>query len=80
MQVLPNCDGKLLEQVETVMYAMDEMSYQFENNTARQVIEKFFGSFPPCSRQNAPLPTSVIAVKEKLTELCAVWAKRKRNR
>lgn len=47
VQVMPDCDGKLLSDVETVMYAMDEMSYQFENSTARQVIERFFGRFNP---------------------------------
>lgn len=47
VQVLPNCDEKLLSAVETVMYAMDEMSYQFENSTARQVVDRFFGEFHP---------------------------------
>ncbi len=45
VQVMPNCDEKILSQVETVMYAMDEMSYQFENHTAHEVIDKFFGMF-----------------------------------
>lgn len=47
VQVMPGCDTKLLSDVETVMYAMDEMSYQFENSTARQVIDRFFAAFNP---------------------------------
>lgn len=45
VEVMPNCDEQLLSDVETVMYAMDEMSYQFDNSTARQVIERFFNRF-----------------------------------
>jgi len=29
------------------MYAMDEMSYQFDGSTAEQVIKRFFGEFNP---------------------------------
>lgn len=47
VQVMPDCDASLLEQAETVMYAMDEMSYQFDGSTARQVLERFFGEFDP---------------------------------
>ena len=42
VQVLPNCDPQLLFDVETVCYAMDEISYQFESQNAKQVIERFF--------------------------------------
>ena len=42
VQVLPNCDPALLFDVETVCYAMDEISYQFESQDAKQVIERFF--------------------------------------
>lgn len=66
VQVLPNCDGKLLEQVEAVMYAMDEMSYQFENNTARQVIEKFFGSFSPVFTSERPVTYKCNCSKRKI--------------
>ncbi len=45
IEVLPNCSEQLLYDVETIVYAMDEMSYQFEDNTARQVIERFFGKY-----------------------------------
>lgn len=45
VQVMPNCPDDLLYRIETVMYAMDEMSYQFENSTAEQVIRRFFGEF-----------------------------------
>lgn len=47
VQVMPNCDSALLERVETVMYAMDEMSYQFDGSTAKQVVQRFFGEFNP---------------------------------
>ena len=47
VQVLPNVDPDLLSQIETVMYAMDEMSYQFDGSTAREVITRFFGRFNP---------------------------------
>jgi len=47
VQVMPNCDEQLLSKVETVMYAMDEMSYQFDGNSAKDVIMRFFGQFSP---------------------------------
>lgn len=47
VRVLPNCPSELLSKVETIMYAMDEMSFQFKNSTARQVVERFFGEFSP---------------------------------
>lgn len=45
VQVLPGCDPKLLFDIETTLYAMDQMSYQFANSTARQVIERFFACY-----------------------------------
>ena len=45
VQVMPHCPEELLFQLETVMYAMDEMSYQFDGSTAREVISRFFGQF-----------------------------------
>ena len=45
VQVMPNCPEELLFQLETVMYAMDEMSYQFDGSTAKEVISRFFGQF-----------------------------------
>lgn len=45
VQIMPNCPDDLLSRVETVMYAMDEMSYQFDGSTAEQVIRRFFGEF-----------------------------------
>ena len=45
VQVMPNCPEELLFQLETVMYAMDEMSYQFDKSTAKEVISRFFGQF-----------------------------------
>lgn len=47
VQVMPDCPEDLLSRLETVMYAMDEMSYQFDGSTARQVIQRFFGVFNP---------------------------------
>lgn len=47
VQVMPNCPQELLDKIETVMYAMDEMSYQFENSTAKDVVNRFFGEFSP---------------------------------
>ena len=45
VQVMPNCSNELLSRLETIMYAMDEMSYQFDGSTAQQVIKRFFGEF-----------------------------------
>ena len=45
VQIMPNCPDDLLSRVETVMYAMDEMRYQFDGSTAEQVIRRFFGEF-----------------------------------
>ena len=45
VQIMPNCPDSLLSRIETVMYAMDEMSYQFDGSTAEQVIRRFFGEF-----------------------------------
>ncbi len=45
VQILPNCPEDILNRVETIMYAMDEMSYQFDGSTAEQVIRRFFGEF-----------------------------------
>ena len=45
VQILPNCPEDVLSRLETIMYAMDEMSYQFDGSTAEQVIRRFFGEF-----------------------------------
>ncbi len=45
VQIMPDCPEDVLDRVETIMYAMDEMSYQFEGSTAEQVIRRFFGEF-----------------------------------
>lgn len=45
VQIMPNCPDDLLSRVETIMYAMDEMSYQFDGSTAEQVIRRFFVEF-----------------------------------
>ena len=55
VQVLPNCPEELLFRLETIMYAMDEMSYQFDGSTAKQVIERFFGEFNILFTEEAPV-------------------------
>ncbi len=45
VQIMPNCPDDLLFRIETVMYAMDEMSYQFDGSSAEEVIRRFFGEF-----------------------------------
>ena len=45
VKVMPNCPEDLLFRLETIMYAMDEMSYQFDGSTAKEVINRFFGEF-----------------------------------
>ncbi len=47
VQVMPDCPSELLSKIETIMYAMDEMSYQFDGSTAKEVISRFFGEFNP---------------------------------
>lgn len=45
VEVMPDCPDEVLSKVETIMYAMDEMSYQFNGSTAKEVITRFFGEF-----------------------------------
>lgn len=45
VQIMPNCPQELLSRVETIMYAMDEMSYQFDGSSAEDVVRRFFGEF-----------------------------------
>ncbi len=45
IEVLPNCNEQLLYDIETIVYAMDEMSYQFIDNSATDVINRFFGKY-----------------------------------
>lgn len=47
VQVMPNCPQELLDNMETTMYAMDEMSYQFDGSSAKDVITRFFGEYNP---------------------------------
>lgn len=68
VQVMPNCPNDLLDRLETIMYAMDEMSYQFDGSTAEQVIKRFFGEFDP-----------VFVEKRNITYKCDC-GKRKINR
>jgi len=45
VQIMPDCPDDLISRVETIMYAMDEMSYQFDGSSAEEVIRRFFGEF-----------------------------------
>lgn len=69
VQVMPNCDESLLSAVETVMYAMDEMSYQFENSTARDVIQRFFGRFNPVFTVEKPVTYKCDCSKRKIDKI-----------
>lgn len=69
VQVLPQCDEALLQQVETVLYAMDEMSRQFENSTAKQVVERFFGAFHPQFIAEIPVAYKCDCGKRKIDKI-----------
>lgn len=69
VQVMPNCDQSLLERVETIMYAMDEMSYQFDGSTARQVVDRFFGEFNPEYTVEKPVSYKCDCGKRKINRV-----------
>ncbi|MCM1290262.1 MAG: Hsp33 family molecular chaperone HslO [Corallococcus sp.] len=69
VQVLPDCDENLLSQVETVMYAMDEMSYQFDGNSAREVISRFFGRFDPVFTEEKQITYKCDCSKSKINKI-----------
>lgn len=45
VRILPGCPTELIDKIEPAVYAMDEMSYQFDGSTPEQVIKRFFGQF-----------------------------------
>lgn len=53
VRIMPGCPSDVLDRVETIMYAMDEMSYQFDGSTAQQVISRFFGELDPVFTESA---------------------------
>lgn len=69
VQVMPNCSEELLSKVETVMYAMDEMSYQFDHSTAREVINRFFGQFNPQFTEECEVRYKCNCGKRKINRL-----------
>lgn len=69
VKVMPNCDDELLSKVETVMYAMDEMSYQFDGSTAREVIARFFGRFAPVFAEEKQVRYKCNCSKRKIDKI-----------
>ena len=66
VQVMPDCPSELLFQLETVMYAMDEMSYQFDGSTAKEVINRFFGQFDPVFTESVEVSYKCNCGKRKI--------------
>ena len=69
VQVMPNCPEELLFQLETVMYAMDEMSYQFDGSTAEEVIRRFFGEFNPVFTESCEVSYKCNCNKRKINRV-----------
>lgn len=69
VQVMPNCPEELLFNLETVMYAMDEMSYQFDGSTAKEVIERFFGEFNPVFTESVEVSYKCNCNKRKINRV-----------
>ena len=69
VQVMPNCPEDLLFQLETVMYAMDEMSYQFDGSTAEEVIRRFFGEFNPVFTESCEVRYKCNCNKRKINRV-----------
>ncbi|MCH5151331.1 MAG: Hsp33 family molecular chaperone HslO [Clostridiales bacterium] len=69
VQVMPNCPEDLLFQLETVMYAMDEMSYQFDGSTAEEVIRRFFGEFDPVFTESCEVKYKCNCNKRKINRV-----------
>ena len=66
VQVMPNCPEDLLYRLETIMYAMDEMSYQFDGSTAEEVIMRFFGEFNPVITESCEVSYKCNCSKRKI--------------
>ena len=69
VQVMPNCPEDLLFRLETVMYAMDEMSYQFDGSTAEEVIKRFFGEFNPVITESCEVKYKCNCNKRKINRV-----------
>ena len=69
VQVMPNCPEELLFRLETVMYAMDEMSYQFDGSTAEEVIKRFFGEFDPVITESCEVSYKCNCSKRKINRV-----------
>lgn len=69
VQIMPNCPEDLLFRIETVMYAMDEMSYQFDGSTAEEVINRFFGEFNPVFTERAEVSYKCNCSKTKINRV-----------
>lgn len=69
VQVMPNCPPELLDRLETIMYAMDEMSYQFDGSTAQDVICRFFGEFNPVYVENKEVIYKCNCSKRKIDKI-----------
>lgn len=69
VQVMPNCPEELLFRIETVMYAMDEMSYQFDGSTAEEVIKRFFGEFNPVFTETQQVSYKCNCGKRKINRI-----------
>ena len=69
VQVMPNCPEDLLFRLETVMYAMDEMSYQFDGSTAEEVIKRFFGEFNPVITESCEVSYKCNCSKRKINRV-----------
>ena len=69
VEVMPNCPEELLSKVETVMYAMDEMSYQFKGSTAKEVITRFFGGFNLTFTEECPVQYKCNCGKRKINRV-----------
>ena len=79
MQVMPNCPKDLLDRLETVMYAMDEMSYQFDGSTAEEVIMRFFGEFNPQITESVTVSYKCNCNKRKIDRIVKSLGKAEAN-
>ena len=79
VQVMPNCPEELLFQLETIMYAMDEMSYQFDGSTAKEVINRFFGQFDPIFTESVEISYKCNCGKRKIDRVVKSLGKAEAN-
>ena len=79
VQVMPNCPSELLFQLETIMYAMDEMSYQFDGSTAKEVINRFFGQLEPVFTEEVEISYKCNCGKRKIDRVVKSLGKDEAN-